>query len=108
MNLESPLISYRDFSRNFSRGGGRLIEKHALDLTKACFSLSQDLLWKVVNIFTLVWMWAAAVYICMCSIQILKVGKTAMKGGKIPPLALCRKKPEVVDSIFGFLSSHVL
>ena len=39
-----------------------------------------------VSIFTLISMWAAAMYICMCSIHILKGGKTAMKGGKISPL----------------------
>ena len=50
-----------------------------------CVSLLQDLLWKLVNTFTPIWMWAAAVHICMCNEQILKGGKTAMKGGKIPP-----------------------
>ena len=71
----------RDFSRNFLKGVGRLIEKqaHKCMRPKACSSMLRDLHWVLVNIFTLTSMWAAAVHICMCSIHILKEGKTAMK-----------------------------
>ena len=50
-----------------------------------------------VSIFTLISMWAAAMYICMCSIHILKGGGDSHEGGQdSPPLALCRKKNLIV------------
>ena len=74
-------------------GGGRSIEKRALDLKcmrpRACSLMLQNLLWKLVN------MWAAAVHICMCSIQIFE------GGGEIPPLAVCRKNPGLHIIVVG-------
>ena len=32
---------------------------------RACFSMLQDLPWKLVNMFTPIWMWAAAVHMCV-------------------------------------------
>ena len=89
----------RDFSRNFSKGvkinwkarssvWGLHHALHATNIAGLTVEVCQ-----YHNMFTLVWMWAAAVYICMCSMQILKGGRQPWRGERFPPpLALCRTK----------------
>ena len=43
-------------------------------------SMLQDLLWKLVNMFTLTWMWAAAVHMCVQHANFEGGGETATKG----------------------------
>ena len=81
------VIGKQDFSRNFSKGGKNnqkaCSRPHKSMWPRACFSLLQDLFWKLVNMFT------NMDVVCCCAynmyvqhIQILKGGKTAMKGGE--------------------------
>ena len=81
-------VQDRDFSRNFSkRGGGRSIEKHALDHTKYDAFHCCDLQWKLVYMFTLIWMWSAAMHIIMYvqHINFERGGEDSHEGGEDSP-----------------------
>ena len=58
---------------------------------------------EVRQFFILILIWAAAVHIIrMCSIHNLKGGKTAMKGGKIPPWPYVEKSLETTHKFTTF------